>query len=128
MEEVGIVSLWLGKTDSLDSLENILQIFYSEDGDFAGSTFTKAFEIDFYDEDFREAEFLAQSDNNIEGLLKGFSYDSVIIPRFAEFISPLNQNFNTVILLFNFRYTGTVKAWETEELYLEYFGSVSYIN
>ncbi|MEO0838325.1 MAG: immunity 22 family protein [Cyanobacteria bacterium J06643_5] len=127
MEEIGTVSLWLGKTNSPESLENILQIFYSEDGDFEGSVFTRAFGINFYDDDFREAEFLEESYNNIDNLLEDFSYDNIIIPRFSAVISPLQQRFNTVVLLFNFRYSGTIEEWE-ETVYLKYFGSVSYGN
>ncbi|MEO0933237.1 MAG: immunity 22 family protein, partial [Cyanobacteria bacterium J06641_2] len=77
--------------------------------------------------DFREAEFLEESYNNIDNLLEDFSYDNIIIPRFSAVISPLQQRFNTVVLLFNFRYSGTIEEWE-ETVYLKYFGSVSYGN
>lgn len=103
MEEVGAVSLWLGTTDSSESLENVMRVFFSEDGDFEGSAFSRAFGIEFYDEDFREAENVGSCSPLIECLLAGFSYEDIIVPKFSAMIGVLVKGFNTVILLYNFK-------------------------
>jgi hypothetical protein len=128
MEEIGAVSLWLGKTGSFESLESILQVSYSEEGDFEGSPFTKGFNIRFYDEGCREAEFLEESYDSLETLLEGFSYDNIIIPKFSALVDSLTQQFNTVVLLYNFRYIGSIWEWNNQLGSLNFFGSVSYIN
>lgn len=128
MEEIGTVSLWLGVTDSPGSLENILQVSYSEDGDFEGSAFSRAFNIGFYDEDFREAEVLEGSYDSIDALLSGFSYEDIIIPRFSNLIGSLTKKFNTVVLLYNYKYDGSVIQLQDQSLNLLFFGSVSYKN
>jgi Immunity protein 22 len=107
MEELGIVSLWLGKAQSSDKLEEALQVFYSEDGDFNGSEFTRGFQIDFYDENFKESEFFKENRSSLESLLEGFSYDGTVISRFSNIIESLKESFNAVMLLYNFRYDAT---------------------
>jgi Immunity protein 22 len=126
MEEQGIVSLWLGKAKSSDELEEALQVFYSEDGDFNGSEFTRGFQIEFYDENFKESEFLEVKENSLEFLLDGFSYDNVIIPRFLDIAELTNEKFNAVMLLYNFAYNSTVPEWQTGEMFFKFIGSVSY--
>jgi hypothetical protein len=128
MEEIGTVSLWLGKTDSFESLESALQVSYSEDGDFEGSPFTKGFNIKFYDEGCREAEFFDKSSDSIETLLEGFSYDNIIVPKFSALTDSLTQQYNAVVLLYNFRYIGSVLEWNHRLVYFKFLGSVSYIS
>jgi Immunity protein 22 len=126
MEEQGIVSLWLGKAKSSDELEQALQVFYSEDGDFNGSEFTRGFQIDFYDENFKESDFFEENKNSLESLLEGFSYDSTVIARFSTIIESLKEGFNAVMLLYNFRYDATAFEWQNGEVYFKFVGAVSY--
>jgi hypothetical protein len=128
MEEQGIVSLWLGKAKSSDDLEEALQVFYSEDGDFNGSEFTRGFQIEFYDENFKESEFYEESKDSLMSLLEGFSYDRIIIPRFSDAVESIKENFNTVMLLYNFRYVSNVTEWQKEEVYFKFITSISYQN
>jgi Immunity protein 22 len=126
MEEQGTVSLWLGNVDSEDLLENALQIIYSEDGDFDGSDFTRGFQIDFYDENFKESEFYEENSNDLSFLLAGFSYDETIIQRFSSITISLKQKYNTVMLLYNFRYVGEIQEWQGENISFDFIGIVSY--
>jgi Immunity protein 22 len=126
MEEQGIVSLWLGKAKSSDSLEEALQVFYSEDGDFNGSEFTRGFQIEFYDENFKESEFFEKNKNSLEPLLEGFSYDDIVISRFSTIVESLKDEFNAVMLLYNFRYDATAIEWQNEEVYFKFVGAVNY--
>jgi Immunity protein 22 len=126
MEEQGIISLWLAKSMSSDELDKVLQVFYSEDGDFEGSEFTRGFQINFYDENFKESEFFEESKDSLESLLEGFSCDSIIVPRFSKIIGSLKESFNAVILLYNFRHDSNVLEWQYREIDFKFFGSVSY--
>jgi hypothetical protein len=126
MEEIGSVSLWLGILDGMEAMENILQTSYSIDGDFEGSEFSRAFEISFYDESCREAEFFEESSSSIEVLLEGFSYDDIIIPRFSALVGNLTQKWNCVVLLYNFRYVGNRELWQDGRIHFKFYGAVAY--
>jgi Immunity protein 22 len=126
MEERGIVSLWLCRANSSDELDEVLQVFYSEDGDFEGSEFTKGFHIDFYDENFKESEFYEKSNDSLESLLEGFSYEDVIVSRFSEAVGSLKESFNAVMLLYNFRYDSDVFNWQYRAIDFQFFGAISY--
>jgi hypothetical protein len=126
MEELGIVSLWLGEVDASESLEQFVNTNYSEDGDFENSDFGRAFRISFYDEDFLEAEFFERSYTSISELLQDSSYEEILIPKFSAINEPLVQAFNSIILVYNFRYSGTVEEWRQASIYFRFFGSVSY--
>src|SRR5215831_20431985 len=105
MEEEGVVSLWIGTAASEPSLDALVMTSYSDDGDFLGSEFSRAFEIAFYDEGTLEAECRGTSTRHIGELLKGASYDDVIIPRFAT-VGALDRDANCAILLYNYRHAG----------------------
>ncbi|MED0714267.1 immunity 22 family protein [Aeribacillus composti] len=65
--------------------------------------------MDYYNEDFRKVEFYDEPSNDLRVLLEGFSYDEEIIPKFIEFCGDrLNQEANSVLLLYNFQYNGNV--------------------
>jgi predicted adenine nucleotide alpha hydrolase (AANH) superfamily ATPase len=95
---------------------------------FNGSEFTKSFGIDFYDENFKESEFFEESKNSLELLFKGFSCESIIIPRFNETVESIKENFDVVILLCNFRYIPTIFECQSREVYFKFIGSTSYKN
>lgn len=124
MEEAGIVSLWLGRFESLEIWEEYLETNYSLDGDFEGSHFTKAFNIDYYDEDFKESEFYKNSSNSLNELLKGFSYDNQIVNKLKGI--SIDKAYNTVLLLYNFRYDGTINHHSYANSELFYIGQTDY--
>ena len=127
MEEEGTVSLWLGNTDSLDSLERLLAISYPEEEeneDIINSAFATGFHIDFYDDDFLEIEFLEDGCDKLDELLESFSYADILIPKFDRLIGSIKRRFNAVVLLYNFRYSGAIEEWQKNSTYLRFFGSV----
>ena len=126
MEETGTVSLWLGTVDSASLLDAYMEIAYSEDGDFLGSGFSKNFGIEYYDDDFKECECVDRS-RSIAQLLSGFSYDATIVPGFEELWGKeLDEEVNAVVLLYNFRYSGSVKRAGRHQISLEFKGFVRY--
>ncbi len=124
MEEINTVSLWLGNASSLDLLEAYTQVGYSEDGDFEGSDFTRDFGISYYDDDFKEVDSL-HSSKLIATILDGFSYDKKIIPLFERLLGEvLDSEINSVVLLYNFHYTGSIKISSKQGVELKYMGFV----
>lgn len=110
MEKEGFVSLFVGISKSYNDLKNYILNSYTEDGDILPSKFEIDFNIDYYNEDFREIEFYEEASNDLRVLLEGFSYYRDIIPKFIELCGErLNQEVNSVILLYNFHYNGDIK-------------------
>lgn len=56
----GIVSIWVANVKSESLLEDLLDCRYTEDEDLVPSDFAQLCETGSYDEDFREAGFLAE--------------------------------------------------------------------
>ena len=129
MEKQGMVSLWLGRISSETELDELMNVNYSEDGDFVPSKFAQCFSITRYDDATREAEFYEKPQESIEGLLEGFSYDDCIIPKYKEF--PIERElteYNCVILLYNYVYDNVMKNSNERESYFEFVGSVDYMS
>lgn len=123
MEKEGFVSLFIGNSKSYKDLQNYILNSYTEDGDLLPSEFEKDFNIDYYNEDFREVEFYDEPSNDLRVLLEGFSYDEEIIPKFIELCGErLNQEVNSVILLYNFQYNGHIN----EKNQFRFLGTVQY--
>jgi hypothetical protein len=124
MEQKGYVSIWVGKFKSNKELQNYLSISYTEDGDAIPSKFETDFSIDYYDEDFREADFFDGELNKLPMLLEGCSYDDIVIPNFVESHGEtLNYSVNSIVLLYNFKYSKNV---HNHLGHLKYIGNVKY--
>ncbi|TCW39409.1 immunity protein 22 of polymorphic toxin system [Laceyella sacchari] len=109
MEKKGFVSLFIGNSNSYEELQKYVLVSYTEDGDSIPSKFEKDFGIEYYNEDFREVEFYSQSSNDLRFLLEGFSYSEEIVPEFINICGErLDQEVNSVILLYDFQYDGKV--------------------
>jgi Immunity protein 22 len=124
MEEEGAVSLWLGTSNSIDEFEKALDVTFSQDGDFLGSPFSRAFGIDYYEEGLREAEYYDQPSSDLRQLLSGASYESVIVDRFRSLGTPTGS-FNCVVLLYNYHHEMPAE-WTNHGVFLQFFGTVRY--
>ncbi|YCA45486.1 immunity 22 family protein [Bacillus sp. JZ8] len=109
MEKQGSVSIWLGNLKGERDLEEYVALEYDEDGDSIPSLFFRDFHINHYetDEDFFEVEWLGESSKDISKLLEGISYEEVIIPKVKKY-SELKKTYNSIILIYNFVYSGEV--------------------
>ncbi|MFF2484324.1 immunity 22 family protein [Paenibacillus sp. NPDC058071] len=127
MEKEGFVSLWVGKVQSAAELSNLLAVSYSDEGDFVPSIFAKHFEIIRYDDATIEAEYYETASNDLNQLLEGFSYDDEIVTRFEELVQVgLPNDINSVVLLYNFKYTGEIFEATFQSNYLRFLGTVEY--
>lgn len=127
MEQIGAVSLWLGCLGSENDLAELLEVAYSEDGEYIPSKFARLFSIERYDDATREAEFYEEKFSSLAEMLEGFSYDEIIIPKLKDF--PIRYpitKYNCVVLLYNFAYNQKVNVSEQENCYFEFIGSVKY--
>lgn len=126
MQAQGAVSLWVGQADTSGALDAYLQVGYSDDGDFIPSPFARDFGIRYYDEDFREAQHYERPSRSVRNLLKGYSYDSVIIREFVQLFGELFPvDVNAVILLYNFRHDTGVEANDAGAVRLRYMGAIT---
>lgn len=127
MERKGAVSLWLGKLDSKEELNRLLKIEYDEDGDLIPSKFSTLFKTGRYNDSTREASYEEFPSASLPELLKGFSYDSILIPQFSN--CTLDREFtdyNTILLLYDFEYSQELQVFDEDNVYFEFVGVASY--
>ena len=129
MQKEGIVSFWLGHIDSKDKLDELLNVSYTDDGGLVPSKFAQLFDINRYEDETREADFIDKPQTSLAELLEGFSYDDVIINRLRSFTleKPLKE-YNAMVLLYDYEYSGNTKIVDTQTIYFEFIGFVSYTN
>ncbi len=127
MERPGYVSLWLGNCSTYEELDSYLSGNYTDDGDYIKSSFEKDFQINWFDEDFREAFCRDFTAHDFEQLLAGCSYAKSVIPGFDKhFQLGSIENFNAGLLLYDFMYSGQVREITAKGIYLKYIGAVEY--
>jgi Immunity protein 22 len=125
-EKQEAVSLWLVKAVTQQSLEDFLNVKYSNDGTYENSNFGNHFKVGYYNEGFKESEFFEEYSDKLEDLLEGFSYEENVIPRFMASIVNLLEKFNCVIMLYNYEYSGEVLEYNDNFIYCKFYGSVNY--
>ncbi|MGG1221032.1 immunity 22 family protein [Priestia endophytica] len=128
MEFDGMVSIWFGISESLQNLEEYVDIKYTEDGDAIDSKFGMNFEFGYYDEDNIEICFNEDPKNNIEDILSDFSYSELFIPRITELINgkSLSYGINSVIVLYDFKYDEVKREDKSKDIQMELIGAVPY--
>lgn len=129
MEKKGYVSLWIGNVVSEELLEEYLELFYNDEGEWELSDFLGDYNInlDDFDEDFVEHIYFEDEIKCLEELLEGCSYDEIVLPQFRKSITLNNKKkFNAAILLYNFQYDGNVKMYERKNCKFEFVGSAKY--
>ncbi|WP_124322818.1 immunity 22 family protein [Pseudomonas chlororaphis] len=125
MTSTKTVSIWVAHTGwDIPKLQQVTTPSYSEDGDFLGSDFTKAFALDFIDDDLMEADKVEVT-SSLPDAIEGFSYDS-------EISSSINRNpvkippIDTVILVYELQYSGALAKNLIKGEEFIYVGSFEY--
>lgn len=127
MECMGQVSIWLGNFKNFSDLEKYVQTQYTKDGDSIDSQFEKDFEIDYYDEDFREINLLEVPQNSFTNILQEHSYYKSIVSNYTKLYGDnLDMQYNSIILLYNLKYNSVVKEKKNSKRYVRFIGSVGY--
>jgi hypothetical protein len=124
MSAENYVSLWVGVCRSRKSLEDFVKTSFSDDGDFLGSPFSRAFDIGRYDESLLEAEYRKVATASLGELLVGASYEATIVKSFQA-LATLESPVNCSLLLYDCRHTGRAE-WSSPEIALTFVGSVKY--
>ena len=100
MKKDNVISIWLGNFKSERELFKFVLEKYDDDGVFIPSPFMEAFGTGKYDPDFQEVFF--EENLSKEDLLEA-SYAETFIDKID------NISGNSVILLYDFCYTGQVR-------------------
>ncbi|WP_017813890.1 immunity 22 family protein [Paenibacillus shenyangensis] len=128
MEKENRVSLWIGQAASEEQLEEILEFSYEKDGEIELPIFAQAFNIEHFDDDFREAFILEIPIQHWTIALQDISYSELLLPAFIRWLpepsSAEQQKVNAVILLYHFDYKGTIRKRSIAGQTWTYIGSV----
>lgn len=117
------VSLWLGNFASQEEFQEYFKITYKEDENSVSSEFETDFHLSYYDRDLVEKDWVNVSENNIDVLLEGFSYDEEIIMKFPKILS----TYNTIVLIYDFDYSKEeLKVSNNGSGTLEFIGIAEY--
>jgi hypothetical protein len=119
--EADFVSLWVGVARSEDALRACVTSSFSED-DFLGSPFSRAFGLGRYEEALLEAVWRDTPTSRVDELLRGASYEDVIIKRFQA-AGTLDDPASCAVLLYDRRHYGR-DEWATPDVAFSFFGSV----
>ena len=129
MEKQGVVSLWLGSTKSNGFLVDYINLKYTDNDECITSEFFNDFDIDIddIDEDFIEKVRYEMASKDLDFLLDGCSYEENVIPNIKKIIRGIENEINTVILLYNFKYSGIKTGINNDDYSMTYIGTVAYI-
>lgn len=92
------------------------------------SPLAKDFGTGWYDHDFMDTTFHEWSTRSVADLLRGCSYDSLIVPKFVAVCGEyLSTAVNSAVLLHNFRHNGSpgLGANAGGPVILQYLGSIT---
>ncbi len=108
IENLGVMSLWLGNFKSKEILQEYVKIQFDEQGDRIPSQFMRDFHIDFvdYNEDLLEITFIDISTTYIQLLLDGASYYEKITSQFTDYYGErMLESYNAVIRVYDAEYS-----------------------
>lgn len=99
---------------------------YSDDGDFLGSEFSKAFSLGFIDDDTVEADKIEPTNSLIDAI-DGCSYDLDIASDMKHKNTPLTEaRIDTIIAIYDYSFSGTPKNTKIRNNLFTYRGSFEY--
>ena len=125
METENTVSIWVGNFESKSQLDEFLTLIYDDEGEVVPSLFYESYEIDIDDIDdyMIEKEVFNSNYSNLCQMLKGASYEDVIVSNLKKnCIEDAISLSNSIILRYNYSYTGEVLTTENTK----FIGVVEY--
>lgn len=111
METENTVSIWIGNFDTKLDLDEFIDLKYDDEGEVVPSLFYNQYNIDIddIDEYLIEKEVFETSFTNLFDMLKGASYDNIIVNNLKQ--KGINPNIgpnSTVILIYNYQFDSNV--------------------
>ena len=111
METENTVSIWIGNFETKLDLDEFIELKYDDEGEVVPSLFYNQYNIDIDDIDdyLIEKEVFETSFTNLFDMLKGASYDNIIVNNLKQ--KGINPNIapnNTVILIYNYQFDSNV--------------------
>ena len=101
----GVVSLWVGQADSETAL---LDYADYDTAHRPSATLAADFGTGRYDHDFMDTA-VEKPTRSLSALLRGCSYDSIVIPKFVAMCGDLlPEEANAFVLLYNFKHNGSL--------------------
>jgi len=127
VEKEGVVSIWLGKSSSIREFQQYLQAYYTEEDNFVDAKFQQDFDIQCFDEDLKEMDYLEQSSNSFSLIISNHSFCESIISNYIDkFDNKMDIEYNCAILLYDFDYMGGVKESNHKGLVVKFIGAIDY--
>lgn len=122
-----IVSIWTANTDwEPSTLRDVMSPEYSDDGDFLGSEFSKAFSLGFVDDDTVEADKIEPT-NSLINAVDGCSYDLDIASDMKNKNTPLTDApIDTIVAIYDYSFSGTPQNTKIRNNLFTYRGSFEY--
>jgi len=118
METENTVSIWIGNFATKLDLDEFINLKYDDEGEVVPSLFYDQYNIDIDDIDdyLIEKEVFETSFTNLFDMLKGASYDNVIINNLKQKgINPNIEPNNALILIYNYQFdSNTLRTINTE--------------
>ena len=118
METENIVSIWIGNFATKLDLDEFINLKYDEEGEVVPSLFYNQYNIDIDDIDdyLIEKEVFETSFTNLFDMLKGASYDNIIVKNLEQ--KGIKANIapnNTLILIYNYQFDSNVPQTSNTE-------------
>ena len=118
METENTVSIWIGNFATKLDLDEFINLKYDEEGEVVPSLFYNQYNIDIDDIDdyLIEKEVFETSFTNLFDMLKGASYDNIIVNNLKQKgINPNIEPNNALILIYNYQFdSNTLRTINTE--------------
>lgn len=117
IQKLNKVSIWVGKFSSPNDFHKFIEEQYDEDEN-CFSVFMQEFEIDFIDSDFQESIFVDKK------LTKENLTEASYSETFIDKIDNTLLTGNSVIILYDFKYSGKIKMKNN----INFIGTYEYEN
>lgn len=115
METENTVSIWIGNFDTKLELDEFITLKYDDEGEAIPSIFYHQYNIDI-DDYLIEKEVFETSFTNLFDMLKGASYDNIIVKNLEQ--KGIKANIapnNTLILIYNYQFDSNVPQTSNTE-------------
>ncbi len=126
MVDEGWVSVWIGRADTRAALDSALEVQHggAAEDDFRGSAFSRAFDLGWYDSHWVAAEVQATPLASLRAPLLEFPDGRVFADRVLAVAPALWPSDNAIVVLYDYRYEGVHREWETGHVRLRFAGAV----